>query len=129
MVHMQPPAADLQLPYSSEWDLELIVTEHWNTTNSAQGSLRASAKVGSLSPPAAIMTVLHWWCKTLVSCTGHCALSYHTWCLLQVGDVVSIYPLEQWAAKKVMMRLRLKSRTTKFTGALLLLGLSLYAEE
>ena len=138
MVHMQPPAADLQLPYSSEWDLELLVTEHWNTTNSAQGSLRASAKVRSLSPPAAAMLVLHWlqhaldvvhWPLRAAFVDGSMIDAYDTWCLVQVGDVVSIYPLEQWAAKKVMMRLRLKSRTTKFTGALLLLVLSLYAEE
>jgi hypothetical protein len=72
MVHMQPPAADLQLPYSSEWDLELIVTEHWNTTNSAQGSLRASAKVR----PPSLQQQPCWRCIAgaslwLVSFTGH----------------------------------------------------------
>ena len=45
MVRMQPPAADLQLPYSSEWELELVVTEHWNSTHGGPGGLRSAAKV------------------------------------------------------------------------------------
>ncbi len=35
----------------------------------------------------------------------------------RAGDVVSIYPLEQWEPKRLTVRLRLTSRATKFTGA------------
>ena len=41
----QAPAKDILLPYTSKWDIQVSITEHWNSTMVAQGSLRR-AKVG-----------------------------------------------------------------------------------
>ena len=37
---VQKPAADLMLPYSSSWTVEVTVAEHWNSTRDGRSNLR-----------------------------------------------------------------------------------------
>ena len=45
---MQAPAADLVLPYSSSWDLEVTVTETWNSSRESRTRLRVNENVSIL---------------------------------------------------------------------------------